>query len=189
MRALWTRVRSTWRTLRRADQLEAAMREEMRFHIDMEADRLVRERGLDAHEARRQAHVAFGGVERYKEEGRDSRGLRWMDALSIDARLALRMLVKHRGLTIVGGFAMAVAIAVGATAFEVITQVLNPALPFEEGDRVVALQYATPTPGSAERRVAHEFDAWRREIASVRILARFATPGTTSRRAARRMSR
>ena len=75
-------------------------------------------------EARRKAHVAFGGVERYKEEGRDTCGRGWIDAISLDARLGLRMLVKHRWLTLVGGFAMAVAIAVGATFFEVVTEVL-----------------------------------------------------------------
>ena len=50
---------------------------------------------------------AFGGVEKFKEAGRDVRGLRWLDSLSLDARLGLRMLIKHRGLTLVGGFAMA----------------------------------------------------------------------------------
>ena len=60
-----------WRTMMRRDR-DAAMEEEMRFHIDMEAERLVRERGLSPREARRQAHVAFGGVEKFKEEGRDT---------------------------------------------------------------------------------------------------------------------
>jgi len=118
-----------WRRLWRRDRLDAAMDAEMRFHIEMEAERLVRERGLDPGEARRQALVAFGGVEKYKEEGRDTRRLAWLDALSLDARLGVRMLVKHRGLTIVGGFAMAVAIAVGAVSFEVISEVLDPSLP------------------------------------------------------------
>ena len=110
-----------------------------------------------------------------RRKGATTRGLQWMDALSLDARLGVRMLVKHRGLTIVGGFAMAVAIAVGATSFEVITEVLNPALPFEDGERVVALQYATPTPGSPERRVLHDFVEWRQEIASVEQLGAFRT--------------
>ena len=147
MRALWARVRSVWRALRRPDQVEAAMREEMRFHIDMEAERLERAQGIDSREAGRLAHVAFGGVEKYKADARDSRGLQWIDNLALDARLGIRMLVKYRGLTLVGGFAMAVAIGVGATAFEVITEVLDPALPFEQGDRVVSLQYATSNPG------------------------------------------
>ena len=63
MRSWLTRARWIWRALLRPDQLDAAMHEEMRFHIEMEAERLVREHGLDRDEARRKAHVAFGGVE------------------------------------------------------------------------------------------------------------------------------
>ena len=70
---------------------------------------------------------------------------------------------------------MAVAIAIGATAFEAISEVLNPALPFEDGDRVVALQYATSTPGSPERRVLHDFVDWRQELTSVEQLGAFRT--------------
>ena len=147
----------------------------MRFHVEMEAERLVREQVLDPQEARRQAHVRFGGLEKYKEQGRDTRGLQWVDAVSLDARLGVRMLVKHRWLTLVGGFAMAVAIAIGATFFEVMTEVLNPALPLEDGERVVALQYATPIPGSPERRVLHDFVAWREELKSIEQLAAFRT--------------
>src|SRR5688572_32286138 len=85
-----------WRALLRRGRLDEAMDEEMRFHIDMEDERLVQEQGLDRQEARRRAHVAFGGVEKYKEEGRDTRPLQWLDAMSLDARLGIRMLVKHR---------------------------------------------------------------------------------------------
>jgi putative ABC transport system permease protein len=175
MKGPWRQLRSAWRALRRSSQLDAAMQDEMRFHIEMEAERLVREKGLDPREARRQAHVRFGGLEKYKEQGRDTRGLQWLDAVSLDARLAVRMLVKHRGLTLVGGFAMSVAIAIGAMFFEVMTEMLNPALPMEDGGRVVALQYATAIPGNPERRVLHDFVAWREELVSIEQLAAFRT--------------
>jgi putative ABC transport system permease protein len=100
---------------------------------------------------------------------------RLIDAVALDARLGIRMLVKHRGLTLVGGFAMAVAIAIGATFFEVVTEVLNPALPMEDGERVVSLQYATDSPGNPERRVLHDFVTWRRETVSVEHLGAFRT--------------
>ena len=35
--------------------------------------------------------------------------LYWLEGLSLDARLGVRMLVKHRRLTLVGGVAMTVA--------------------------------------------------------------------------------
>src|SRR5687768_6493723 len=109
--------------------------EEMRFHIEQDAERLMREQGLSPEEARRRAHVRFGGVVKYKEAGLDVRGWRWVDALLLDSRFGLRMLIKHRGLSVVGVFAMAVAIAVGATMFEVFSEALDPALPFPGGDR------------------------------------------------------
>ena len=115
MKRLWAQARSMWQALWRSGRLDAEMRDEMRFHVEMEADRLTRELGLAPHEALRQAHVRFGGVEKYKEEGRDVRGRRWLDAIVLDARLGVRMLLKYRGLTLIGGFAMAVAIAIGAT--------------------------------------------------------------------------
>ncbi len=175
MRRLRARLRSTWRAMWRANRLDAAMHEEMRFHIDMETERLVRERGLNCREARRQAHVAFGGLEKYKEAGRDTRGLRWLDTLSLDVRLGVRMLVKYRGLTLVGGFAMAVAIAIGVTFFEAFSEVLDPALPLADGARVVALHEATPTPGGAERRVLHDFVASQQNLRSVQQLGAFRT--------------
>jgi putative ABC transport system permease protein len=174
MKRLWPPVRSVWRVLWRSNRLEAEMREEMRFHIEMETERLMREHGLHPQEARRQAHIRFGGVEKYKEEGRDARGRQWLDAISLDARLGVRMLVKYRGLTLVGGFAMAVAIAVGATFFEAIGEMLDPALPFEDGERVVvSLHYVASNPGNPERRVLHDFVALREELVSVEHLGAF----------------
>jgi hypothetical protein len=84
----------------------------------------MRQHGLNADEARRRAAVPSGGVEKYKEAGRDVRPLRWPDAISLDARLGIRMLLKHRALTLVGSFALAVAIAVGATSLEIITEAM-----------------------------------------------------------------
>ncbi|HEX2189105.1 MAG TPA: ABC transporter permease, partial [Longimicrobiaceae bacterium] len=154
---------------------EAETAEELRFHLEMETERLVREEGLERPEARRRAGVAFGGVERYREEVREARGLAWVPGLSLDFRLGLRMLAKHRGLTLIGGFSVAVAVAVGAFAFEVISEVLHPALPFEGGDRVVSLQYATDNPGNPERRIVHDFVEWRDGLRSVERLGAFRT--------------
>jgi putative ABC transport system permease protein len=163
VKGLGPRVRATWRVLWRSDQLETEMHQEMRFHTEMEAERLMREQALDPQEARRQAHVRFGGVEKYKEQGRDARGRQWIDAIALDARCGVRMLVKHRGLSLIGGFAMAVAIAIGATFFEVMTEVIDPALPLEDGERVIALQYAT----------ADDFVTWRDALQSLEQLGAF----------------
>ena len=40
-------------------------------------------------------------MEKYKEELRDSRGFGWLAGLSLDLKLAARMLIKYPGLTLV----------------------------------------------------------------------------------------
>ena len=98
---------------------------------------------------------------------------RWIDAILIDSRLGVRMLVKHRGLTLVGVFAMAVAIAVGATLFEVFSEMLDPTLPFAGGDRVVSLHYIGANPANPERRVLHDFAALHDQLVSVEHFGAF----------------
>ncbi|HEX8210063.1 MAG TPA: ABC transporter permease [Longimicrobium sp.] len=167
MKTLFARVRSFWRGLRRPDQLWAEMGEEMRFHVDMEAERLQRERGLDPAEARRQAAAAFGGVEKYREAGRDARGLGWLAGLTLDLKLGGRMLVKYPGLTIVGGLAMAFAIWVGAVVFEMVMLFVSPTLPLPDGDRIVHLRNWDVQANGTEPRALHDFAVWRRTMRSV----------------------
>ena len=66
---------------------DARFSHEIDFHIQMETERLQREEHLDETEARRRALVAFGGVENYKEEMRETRGLRWLSGLTLDLKL------------------------------------------------------------------------------------------------------
>ena len=41
MHGLLSRVRSFWNAVRRRDRLDADMRDEMRLHVEMEAERLA----------------------------------------------------------------------------------------------------------------------------------------------------
>ncbi len=96
MRSLLAHVRAFWRGLRRPSQVDADMSDEMRFHIEMEAQRL-QQRGLSVDEATRQAAIAFGGVEKYRGAGRDAFGFTWMRGMSIDFKLGFRMLAEVSG--------------------------------------------------------------------------------------------
>src|SRR5687767_14154233 len=108
---------------------ESRMNQEFRLHIELESEQLMRAKGLTPGEARRQALVAFGGVEMHKEALRDGRGLAWLGGFALDLKLAGRLLARYPWLTVVGGVAMAFGIAAGVGAFELRTQLLNPSLP------------------------------------------------------------
>ncbi|HYW07255.1 MAG TPA: ABC transporter permease, partial [Longimicrobium sp.] len=167
MNGLLARARSLWRGVRRPSRVDAEMEEEMRFHIEMEAERRARERGIAPAEARREAAVAFGGVERYKEEGRDVRGVTRVVGLSLDFKLGLRMLARYPGLTIVAVLAMSFGIAIGAGGFEFVKDQLFPPLPYSEPGRIVRIQNVSTRTMRVEPRMLHDFAFWRGRLRSV----------------------
>jgi predicted permease len=95
-------------------------------------------------------------------------GISWLDV-----KLGARMLIKHPGLTLVGGLGMAVAIAIGAGSFAFFYSHLYPDLPLDEGDRIVAVENWDTRVNNEERRSTHDFAAWRQELKSVRDLGAF----------------
>jgi hypothetical protein len=88
----WTHGLRARLGLLRRDAVEERMDEEIRFHIEMETEKNLRA-GMSPEEARRQAAIAFGGVEGHREAMREGRPLGWLGGLSLDARLGGRMLV------------------------------------------------------------------------------------------------
>lgn len=112
--------------------------------------------------------VAHGrGVERMHGSWAPLRGL------SLDVRLALRLLVKHLGLTVVGTVAMAFAIWSGIVAFEFYSQIMRPALPLDGGARIIGIVMVdTANPGE-RLPTLHDFVAWRDSLKSVQDLAAY----------------
>ena len=163
-----TRARLRLLFARRA--AESRMEAEFRFHLEMETERLVREQGLEPGEARRRALVAFGGVEKHKEELRDGRGLAWLGGLSLDVKLGFRMLRRYPGLTLVATLALAVAIGAGAGYLELLHDVFHPTLPIEDGDRIVRIENWDVAKGEIDPRALHDFMIWREELGSVEEL-------------------
>jgi putative ABC transport system permease protein len=140
---------------------ESRIDDEIRFHIEMETERLVREQKLAPDEARRRALATFGGVQQHRETLRDGRGTAWLTGLSLDLKLGFRMLVKYPGLTIVGGLAMAFGIWFGAVSFQMWNVLISTELPLPDGDRIVRIQNWDTKRLRDEDRVLYDYQLWR----------------------------
>jgi hypothetical protein len=94
---------------------------------------------------------------------------------TLDLRLGARMLAKSPGLTLVGGFGMAVGVALAAGAYAFFNSYFYPELPLNEGDRIVALGKFDPKRHREDERLLHDFRVWQRELRSVVDLGAFLT--------------
>ena len=128
------RLLNLFRRHRHAREMDA----EMRFHIEMEAAELER-RGLSPDEARRRALATFGGVQRYKEEGIESRGGTQIENVARDVTFAARSLGNAPGYTIVVLLTIVLGVAVNSSIFGVARGVLFKPLPYREPDRLMMI--------------------------------------------------
>jgi putative ABC transport system permease protein len=150
MRGLFARVRSLVRGVRRSGVVDAEMEEEFRFHIGQRTADLIAS-GLSPAEARRLARLEFGSVERYREEGRQHRGLGGFDALRLDLRHAVRALGRAPLFTAVAVLTLALGVGANAAVFSMVSAVLLRPLPFPEADRLVVLYQQRSAGGASEQ--------------------------------------
>ena len=94
------------RALLHRGAVERELDDELRFHLERETEKLMR-LGMSHDDATRQARLAFGGVERIKDDARDARGVALLETVAQDLRYAAR------GLRAKPGFAAAVVLTFG----------------------------------------------------------------------------
>ena len=137
------RVRTVFRALLRRPAVESQLEEEMRFHIDMETRKFV-ERGLLPEEARREALLAFGGIEKHKEASRDATGAPVIETLLQDVRYGVRGLKRNPVFAAAAVATLALGIGANAAIFSVVHGVFLQALPYGGGDGLVRLRQDAP---------------------------------------------
>jgi hypothetical protein len=115
---------------------ERELDEELRFHVEMQAEAYVRE-GLRPEAARRRAVLEFGGVERVKEQVRDARGLGLLEDTVRDVRHGARSLMRHRAFTATAVLTLALGIGATTAIFSVVSGLVLRPLPFADPGRLV----------------------------------------------------
>jgi predicted permease len=152
---------------------DADMDEELREHLEMQVLENLR-RGMSVDEARRQAAISFGGLERVREEVRDARGVRLVDEWLGDSRYALRALRRSPGFTAVALLTLALGIGANTAMFSVVNGVLLRPLPYPAAHELVLLYQASPRTDERFGHISYEdLEDWRSRTRTLSNLAGF----------------
>jgi predicted permease len=159
---------------------ETEVSDELAFHLEARVREYVAQ-GMDPVSARAAALerlgdlgraggecVALLSAERRRAARRERLLFSWLDL-----KLGLRLLLRYPGLTVVGGLAMAFAIAVGAGAFEIVRQIVDPRLPLPAGERIVALRNVDTRIQEVSQPSSEDFLFWREELERIEHVGAF----------------
>jgi hypothetical protein len=113
MGRLLSELRYRLRALLRGAEMEADLDDELRFHLERHTEKLVAA-GVPPREAAHQARLAFGGLDRIKEDARAAWGLALLETTAQDLRCTFRALGARKAFT--AGIVATLALGIGANA-------------------------------------------------------------------------
>jgi putative ABC transport system permease protein len=143
-------------------RMEREMDREMRFHLEARAADLESQ-GMSRADAERRARQDFGDVIRWKEAGREARGLRLVDDLAGDLRFTARTLQRTPGFTLAAVVSLALGIGSSTAIFGLFDVLLLRELPVRHPQELVHVTT------SGERGDAHSGSSnypWFQEVSS-----------------------
>ncbi len=128
------------RALFQKRNLEQELDEELRVHLEMQAEDYQRQ-GMTNDEARYAALRKFGGVDQVKETYRDRRGLPAVDTILRDLAYGFRMLRRSPGTTLIAILSLAFGIGVNTALFSAVDAVLLQTLPVKDADQLIVFNW------------------------------------------------
>ena len=153
-------LKRRWRALFRKEELEQELDDELRYHLEREAEQNVRN-GMNPDDAHYSALKSFNAIERSKEECRDARGVRLLEEFLQDLRYGTRLLAKNPGVTLIAIVTLALGIGANTAIFSVVNAFLLRPLPYGNPERLVMVdsQYRGQSSGVS----FPDFEDWRRQ--------------------------
>ena len=153
-----------------ARHLDQELDDELRFHVEMEAEKL-RRAGRSEADARAQALRAFGGSW-HRDASRDARGVRPVEDLVQDLRVGVRTIAKQPTFAAVAILTLAIGIGATTALGSAVYRVLLAPYPFPDADRIVALwQTDTRIPGSTIEVAPANFLDWKERARSFELMS------------------
>jgi putative ABC transport system permease protein len=139
----WKGWKKRIRAILRKDAVEREMDQEMAFHMEMEVRKNL-SLGMSPREARRQAAIAFGGVERFKIRTREARHLEPVEVFLRDLCFGIRSLRKRPLFLFVALTTLALGIGGATTVYTIADSVVLTRSPYPKPDRLVTVLGTRP---------------------------------------------
>ena len=158
---MWTDLMCRLRALFARGRVERELDEELRFHFDRQVEE-YRRAGVDEREAVRRARLDFGGFDQVKEEYRDSLGVRLLDDLRRDVRLARRSLSATPLVSAAAILSLGLVIGANTAIFSILNGLLLRPLPVRDPQRLVHVTDSVLGESGETRVRAWSYPAWER---------------------------
>lgn len=134
-----TDLRYRLRALFRRKAVEAELDDELRFHLDQQAQKYM-DSGLSREEAGRRASLALGGLDQTKEECRQARGISAWETTAQDLRYGIRSMRRSPVFTVAAILTLGLGTGAVSTVFTLANTLFFRKLPVHRPDELVCVQ-------------------------------------------------
>lgn len=141
--SLWTEASRRIEYLRRRNQFDRELEDEIGFHISARVEELE-ERGVPHRDALAQARKELGPAARVQEEARAAWQFRWVEDLLSDLRHAGRAYRRSRAFTLTALSCLALGIGANTLIFSLVNAVLLRPLPYPHAEQIVMVRFSPP---------------------------------------------